>query len=72
MSAFLTCGTFCWSSVESGSTSGEGEVLSGSLFSVVEGSRLGQGLPGMMPADLAARSMAPERKTNNLKCPQDP
>lgn len=57
----LTSGTLCWRRSASGSSSvtGEEEISIFSSTEVEVGSR--QGLPGMIPADLAARSMAPAR-----------
>lgn len=55
-----TSGTLCWRRSASGSSSVTGEEEITILLSTEDevGSR--RGLPGMMPADLAARSMAPE------------
>lgn len=42
-----------------------GAVASTVLLGTVGESSCGQGLPGMMPADFAARSMAPVRTETN-------
>ena len=57
----LTSGTLCWRSSGSGSASTMGVVGSRALSSTEGEFSSRQGLPGMIPADLAARSMAPGR-----------
>lgn len=57
----LTSGTLCWKRSASGSSSGTGVEEISILSSTEDELSSWQGLPGMIPADLAARSMAPER-----------
>lgn len=52
---------FCWRSSEGVSATTTGVVASKALSSTAGGSSSRQGLPGIMPADFAARPMALER-----------
>lgn len=60
MHVLLTSGILCWRSSESGSASVTG-VEDSSILSTEGEVKSRLGLPGMIPADLAARSIAPER-----------